>query len=117
MKKFLVLYQSEAAASGGPTVSDMIANTSPEQMKAGMALWQTWHERCGNACVDLGAPLDKSTTLTKEASTRGKTAITGYTILQADSLEGAVALMKNHPHFFMPGSSAQILECVPMPGM
>jgi hypothetical protein len=101
----------------GPSISEMIANTPPEQMKAGMALWQAWHQRCGSACIDPGAPLDKSTTVTKESSTSGKTQITGYTILQVDSMEEAVALMKNHPHFFMPGSSAQILECVHMPGM
>lgn len=117
MKKFLVLYRSEAASAGGPSVSDMIANTPPEQMKAGMALWQAWHQRCGSACIDPGAPLDKSTTVTKDSSTPGMTPITGYTILQADSMEKAVALMKDHPHFFMSGSSAQILECVHIPGM
>jgi hypothetical protein len=51
--------------------------------------------------------LDKSTTL--------ETAITGYTLLAATSIEEAVTLMKDHPHFFMSGSSAQILECVPYP--
>ncbi len=86
-------------------------------MKAGMALWQAWHQRCGSACIDPGAPLDKSTTVTKDSSTPGMTPITGYTILQADSMEKAVALMKDHPHFFMSGSSAQILECVHIPGM
>jgi hypothetical protein len=117
MKKYLVLYQSEAAAAGGPSVSEMFAKTPPEQMKAGMAMWQTWHEKCGSACIDLGAPLDNSTTVTKESATSGRTSITGYTLLQAASMEEAVSLMKNHPHFFMPGASAQILECVSMPGM
>jgi hypothetical protein len=95
----------------------MFANTPPEKMKAGMAMWQAWHEKCGGACVDLGAPLDQSTTVTKDSSIPGRTAITGYTVLQAESMKEAVALMNNHPHFFMPGSSAQILECVSMPGM
>jgi hypothetical protein len=117
MKKYLVLYQSEAAAAGGPSVAEMFANTTPEQLKAGMAMWQAWHERCGSACVDLGAPLDKSTTVTKDSATPGRTPVTGFTILQAASMDEAVSLMKNHPHFYMPGASAQILECVPMPGM
>jgi hypothetical protein len=95
----------------------MFANTPPEQLAAGMAAWQAWHEKCGGAAVDLGAPLDKSTTLTGGSATPGKTTITGYSVLQAGSVEEAVSLMKDHPHFRAPGSSIQILECVHMPGM
>jgi hypothetical protein len=116
MKKYLVLYRSEGALSG-VSVSEMMANTTPEQMAAGMAVWRAWHEKCGSAVVDLGAPLDKSTTVAGGAGAPSKTTITGYTILQAGSVEEAVALMKDHPHFRMPGASVQILECTPMPGM
>ncbi len=116
MKKYLVVYHSEAALSG-MSVSEMFAKTTPEQMAAGMAAWRAWHEKAGSACVDLGAPLDKSTTVAGNSATPGKTTITGYSFLQASSMEEAVALMKDHPHFRMPGASVQILECVPMPGM
>jgi len=116
MNKYLVLYRSEGALTG-MSVAEMIAKTPPEQMAAGMALWEAWHKKCGDAIVDLGAPLDKSTTVIKASSALGKTTITGYSILQAGSVEEAVALMKDHPHFHMPGSSVEILECVPMPGM
>jgi hypothetical protein len=117
MKRYLVLYRAEAAAAGGLSVAEMFANTPPEQLKAGMAMWQAWHERVGSACVDLGAPLDNSTTVTKDSAAPGRSNITGFSILEAGSMEEALALMKNHPHFFMPGSSAQILECVSMRGM
>jgi|SRR5271165_3801712 len=116
MKKYLVLYQSEGALSG-VSVAEMFARSTPEQMKAGMAAWQAWHQKTGGAVVDLGAPLDKSTTLAGGSSASSKTAITGYTILQAGSMDEAVSLMNEHPHFHGPGSSIQILECVPMPGM
>jgi hypothetical protein len=116
MNKYLVLYRSDAALTG-LTVAEMFANSAPEQMAAGMAVWQAWHEKCGSAIVDLGAPLDKSTMVAGGSGTPKKTSITGYTLLQAGSLEEAVALVKGHPHFYMPGSSVQILECVPMPGM
>jgi hypothetical protein len=116
MHKYLVLYRSEGALSG-ITVSEMIARSTPEQMKAGMEAWHAWHEKCGSAVADLGAPLDKSTTVTGGSGAPSKTSITGYTFLRAGSLEQAVSLMKDHPHFHMPGSSVQILECVPMPGM
>lgn len=116
MKKYLVVYHSEGALSG-LSVTEMFAKSTPEQMKAGMAAWQSWQEKAGSAVLDLGAPLDKSTTVAAGAATPGKTSITGYTLVQAGSMDEAVALMKDHPHFHMPGASVQILECVRMPGM
>lgn len=116
MNKYLVLYRSEGALTG-PSVAEMFKSSTPEQMAAGMAAWHAWHEKSGSAVTDLGAPVDKSTTVAAGVATPGKTSITGYTFLQAESLEGAVALMKDHPHFHMPGSSVQILECIKMPGM
>jgi hypothetical protein len=116
MKKFLVLYQSDAALTGS-SVSEMFASVTPEQMKAGMAAWQAWHEKAGAALADFGAPLDHSTTVAGDVATPGKTIVTGYSILQAASMDEVVLLMKGHPHLRMPGSSAQILECVAMPGM
>jgi hypothetical protein len=116
MKKYLVLYHSEAALSG-MTVTEMFARSTPEQLKAGMGAWQSWHEKSGSAVVDLGAPLDKSTTVVAGGSASpGKTSISGYTVVEAGSMDDAVALMKEHPHFYGPGSSVQILECVQLPG-
>jgi hypothetical protein len=116
MKKYLVLYQSEAALSG-VSVSEMFARATPEQLEAGLGAWRTWQSNAGDAVVDPGTALDQSTTVTQDSSVPGKTTITGYGFLQADSIQEAVALMKGHPHFFMPGASAQVLECIAMPGM
>jgi hypothetical protein len=116
MKKFLVLYRSEGALSG-KSVSEMIANTSPEQMKAGMAVWQAWFAKFGHAVTDPGSPLDHSTTVSDGTSSAGMTSITGYSMIEAASMDDAVAMMKDHPHFKMPGASLDILESVPMPGM
>lgn len=115
MKKYLVLYRAEGALSG-ISVTEMFANSTPEQMAAGMAAWKAWYDGTGGAVVDLGAPLDKSTTLTGGTSAPEKTAITGYSLLEAESIDEAMGLLKGHPHFHMPGSSVQVLECVPMPG-
>ena len=115
----MVLYRSEAALSG-VSVTDMFTKSSPEQLAAGMAAWQAWHEKAVAALWSIsGPPLqDKSTTVTAADSGKpGKTAITGYSILQAASVEDAVALMNGHPHFHMPGASIEILECVKIPGM
>jgi len=116
MSKYLVLYRSEGAL-GGMSVSEMFANSTPEQMAAGMAAWQAWYTKAGAAVLDLGAPLDHSTTVSGGSAVPGRTTITGYSILQATSRDEAIAIMKEHPHFHMPGASVQILECLPMPGM
>jgi hypothetical protein len=116
MNKYLVLYRS-AGALTGPSVAEMFRNSTPQQMAAGMAAWRAWQEKAGSAVVDLGAPLDISTTLAAGVATAGKTSITGYTFLKAESLNSAIKLMEDHPHFHMPGSSAQVLECIKMPGM
>jgi len=116
MKRFLVLYRTEGAL-GGISVSEMFANTLPEQMAAGMAAWQAWHEKSGGAVVDLRAPLDHSTTIKGGSESSGRSSITGYSILQAESMDEAAARMKEHPHFRAPGSSVEILESVSMPGM
>lgn len=109
MDKYLVLYQSQAAM-GGISVAEMFARTPPEQMKAGTEAWRVWHEKVGGAVVDMGAPLDKSTTVVGGSATASRTAITGYSILQAGSMDEAVSLMKDHPHFSMPGAEVQILD-------
>jgi len=86
-------------------------------MQAGMAAWRAWHEKCGSAVIDVGTPLEMSATVAGGSAAPEKTSITGYTILQAESIEEATMLMKDHPHFHMPGTSVQILECISMPGM
>jgi hypothetical protein len=117
MKKYLVLYQAEGAP-GGMSVSEMLRAPRPSSCiasgdgrLASLAREGWW--RSGG----FWAPLDKSTKVLGGSATAGRTSITGYTILQAESMDRAVLLMKDHPHFRMPGASAQILECVAIPGM
>jgi uncharacterized protein YciI len=44
--------------------------------------------------------------------------IGGYSIIQAESLNAAVALVKNDPHFKALGApSIKVLDFLPMPGM
>jgi hypothetical protein len=113
MSKYVVLYRSEAALEG-VSISEMFANTPPEQMEAGMAMWKAWYEKNGASIADFGAPLDKSTLIGGGGLTPQKSSITGYTVLEAESIDQAAEMLKDHPHFFAPGASVEILECVPM---
>ncbi len=89
MANYLLLY------SGGG-----MPETEAEQ-KAVMQAWTAWFERLGAALVDGGNP---TTPNAKTISAEGRVtdgangmAATGYSIIQADSLDAAVALAKGCP--------------------
>jgi len=44
--------------------------------------------------------------------------VSGFSIVQANSMDDAIKLFKDHPHFKTPGgASIELLEFVPMPAM
>ena len=112
MPKYLVLYKSTT------TSEELMANSTPEQMEAGMQAWMEWSQRTGDALLDLGSPLGNGKKVTTDGATDGGAHIGGYSVLQADSIDEATALVKDHPHFMTPGDSAiLVLEYMPIPGM
>jgi hypothetical protein len=113
MAKFLVLYNSPTPAA------KMMANSSPEQMQAGMEMWNVWFKKVGNSIVDLGTPLDEGKRLDEQGKvSESESTATGYSFLEADSLESAVKLVENHPHLQTPGgASIEVLPLMPTPGM
>ena len=111
MPKYLVLYRSSMSAG------EQMAGGSPESAQAGMELWMNWAGRVGTAIVDMGSPLAEVATV-GTADQAGKQSVAGFSILEADSVDGAKKLVDDHPHFHSPGdNSIQILEFLPIPGM
>ena len=111
MRKFMVLYQSSVSAG------EQMANTTPEQAKAGMDLWMNWAQKAGNAIVDLGSPLGTAINVSPESVSTSVTQISGFSILQAESMDAVTKLLEEHPHFRMGAdSSIEVLEFLPMPG-
>jgi len=53
--------------------------------------------------VDFGAPLAGGTRVTPETSAPSTRQVVGYSIIEADDLEAAVAFTDSHPHLDMPG--------------
>jgi hypothetical protein len=110
MKKFMAIYMAPAAV-----IAEAMKATPAEQ-QAGMDAWLAWQSQHEKALVDFGNPLGK----TKRVSAGGavsdtKNDLTGYTIVQADSLEAAAQIFKNHPHLKMgSGATVDILEVIPM---
>jgi hypothetical protein len=111
MTKFLVLYHSTTS------VQEQMAAATPEQMKAGMDAWMAWAKKAGSAVVDLGMPLMSAKQITAASVKDGRGTVNGFSILQADSVDVVVALLKDHPHLHMPNSSIEVFEGRSMPGM
>ena len=52
------------------------------------------------------------------AETDSTSDVSGFTIIQADSRDAAIAILRDHPHFKNSNSPAmELLEFLPMPGM
>lgn len=110
MKKFVVIYFAPPGAFDG--VKDM----SPEEMKEGMKPWVAWMEKCGDGLVDRGAPLGNGQKVTKSGGGPSDKDIAGYSILQADDMEGAKAMLEGHPHLdWAEGCEIEVYEAMPMP--
>jgi hypothetical protein len=107
MKKFMILYMA-------PVAAEVQMNVSPEEMKKGMEPWLAWFKKCGKAIVDNGGPLGKGIHVTKKGSSKAETEITGYTIVQAEDMESAKAMVSGHPHFMLPKASIEVFEFMPM---
>src|SRR4051812_9891384 len=97
---------------------EKMANASPEDMKKGMEPWMEWSKMCGEKLVDFGMPLGMGERLDKDGSKPAQSMINGYSILQAESIDAAKELLKDHPHLaWVEGSAIEVYEFLPMPGM
>jgi hypothetical protein len=112
MAKFMVLYSSAMKAS------QLMANASMDQMKASMAEWQKWKDNASKtAKIDFGLPLEAVKHITPEGPSESASMIGGYSIMEGESKEAIVELMKTHPHLKRPGASIDLLEMISMPGL
>ena len=111
MGKYLVLYNSQMSAA------ETMATATPKEMQAGMDAWMAWAGKAGDAIVDLGTPLGPSRHLEAGSTADGANPAAGYSLIQADSLDDAAALLEEHPHLHVPGNTVDVFELLPMPGM
>ncbi len=77
------------------------ANPDTADSDAIMAEWGAWYGKMGEAIVDGGKPFAESKTVGAKGVSAGAAsspAATGYTVIEADSLDAAVSSVKDHPH-------------------
>src|SRR3989338_10471271 len=92
MKKFIVIYHAPQSAM------EKMKNSTPEDIKKGMEPWMEWAKKCGSGLVDLGTPLGNGQKVMRSGTTQSDNGAIGYSILQAETMEAAVAMLKGHPH-------------------
>lgn len=82
-----------------------------------MAKYRSWLSSLGDAAVSPANPLRNTQTVNPDGSvTAGsQTSMSGYTIVEADSHDDAVAMAKACP-FLEVGGSLEVSELMQMPG-
>ena len=105
MAKYLYVYHG---GGGSPQLSK-------EEMDKVMQAWGGWFGGLGAAVVDAGNPVGKSTTVKNGSvvANGGANPATGYSIIEAASLDDAVAKAKGCP-IHAAGGSVEVAEILPM---
>ena len=92
------------------------APESPEEGQKVMAQWMAWFGEMGDAVVDGGNPLGMSKTVSAGgvADDGGANPASGYTIVNAADMDGAIALAKGCPMVVNSEGSVEVAECMDM---
>lgn len=90
---------------------------SPEEGKQHMEKYMEWLSSLGDAVVSPMNPFAKTHTVNTDGSVEGgsKTAMSGYTIVKADSIDDALSMAKDCPFLEINGS-LEVSELMQMPG-
>ncbi len=88
---------------------------SEADQQATMEAWMGWFGALGEAVVDGGAPFGASKSVANDGATSegAPSALTGYSILEADSLDAATDLASGCP-VLSAGGSVDVFEALPM---
>jgi hypothetical protein len=86
--------------------------TSEEEAAAVTDAWMSWYGEMGAAVVDGGDPVGHAHTISSDGSVAdggGANPVTGYAVISADDMDGAVAMAKRSPHLTY-GGSVEVCE-------
>jgi hypothetical protein len=85
---------------------------TPEEQAKTMQVWTDWFGRLGGALVDGGNPATRTRRIGPDGSvSEDSGGPSGYSIIQADSIDQAVQLAKGSP-VLTAGGSVQVVETV-----
>ena len=98
MKKFILFYKGPATPPG-----------------ASHDKWPAWFNKLGDKLVDIGSPMKNGLVLHGDGSTSDSaTDFNGYSIIQAENINDAISLVKDHP-FLSLGNGEYSVEIFELP--
>ena len=91
--------------------------SSPEEGKRYFSKYMDWLSSLVDSVISPANPLKNTSTINPDGttSTGGATTMSGYTVIEADSMEAALSIAKVCP-FLDIGGSLEVSELVEMPG-
>ncbi len=110
MAKYMMVYKGDAT-----DMSDM----SEAQIGGVMAAWGAWMQNVGPALADIGTPFGPGISIVDNGTMGALTSLTGYSIVEADSMDAAKVLAEEHP-FLSEGKgnfAVDVYELMPVPMM
>ena len=92
--------------------------SSPEAGKQNFAKYMEWLSALGEAAVSPANPLKNTQTVHPDGSVTpgGQTTMSGFTIIEAGSMEAALTIAKDCPFLEINGK-LEVSELMKMPGM
>ena len=92
------------------------APETPEEGAKTMAEWEKWFDGMGDAVVNPGNPVGQSKTVTATVVTDdgGANPVSGYSVVRAADMDGAIALAKGCPMVVDGSGSIEVAEIIEM---
>lgn len=108
MSKYIMIYKGEATDT---------ADMTEEQAGEVMAKWGAWIGTVGSALVDVGSPFGEGLSAVDDGSTATPASLSGYSIVEAESLAAAKGLANGHPYLSEGAGNfaIEIFELAPVP--
>jgi hypothetical protein len=90
---------------------------SPEEGKQHMSKYMEWLSSLGDSAVSPANPLKNTSTVNPDGTVTagGTSTMSGYTIIEVDSMDAALSIAKACP-FLDVGGSLEVSELMQMPG-
>ena len=88
---------------------------SPEEGAKNMAEWQAWIGGLGEAVINPGTPLSGTQTVSSEGVQPSSSTMSGFSVVEADSIDAAVEMAKSSP-FLAVNGTIDVSEVMELPG-
>ncbi|OYV01564.1 MAG: hypothetical protein CFE45_04285 [Burkholderiales bacterium PBB5] len=118
IQHFMAVYTGSPDAMQRAGWDQLSPEVQQQRMAAGIQAWHAWVKAHQADIVDLGGPLGTTKRVSAQGVADVRNALSGYTIVRAESHEAAARLFEQHPHFtHFPGDAVEIMAVLPVPGL